>query len=78
MHASGSVPPAANSWPAPPVTQTTTLVSPLQQTPATPTPTPTDPVSFDPLFTLWNQSDYVRVVLRLPSLSFMAFSSLLS
>ncbi|XP_048599173.1 pre-mRNA-processing protein 40A isoform X2 [Brassica napus] len=44
MHASGSVPPAANSWPAPPVIQSTTLVSPVQQTPAT----PTDPGNLTP------------------------------
>ncbi|KAF8114111.1 hypothetical protein N665_0042s0033, partial [Sinapis alba] len=46
-HASGSVPPAANSWPAP-VSQSTTLVSPVQQTGQQTPATPTDPGSLTP------------------------------
>lgn len=45
MHASGSVPPPANSWPAPVVSQSTTLVSPVQLTSQQTPATPTDPVS---------------------------------
>ncbi|KAJ4917361.1 Pre-mRNA-processing protein 40A [Raphanus sativus] len=48
MHASGSVPPPANSWPAPVVSQSTTLVSPVQQTSQQTPATPTDPGSLTP------------------------------
>ncbi|KAL0697141.1 hypothetical protein Bca4012_064321 [Brassica carinata] len=47
MHASGILPPAANSWSAP-VSQSTTLVSPVQQTVQQTPATPTDPGSLTP------------------------------